>query len=112
MKCLFHLQQGSHNSNKIADIEAAAGGVKIAVSNNVKHIFAICLYKEPLELMMHTVDSLVGQTRASEKVSVIVGLELGTPDREEKAAKLMDRYEKKFDRFIVTVHPKGLLGMH
>uniref|UniRef100_A0AC34FV28 Glycosyltransferase 2-like domain-containing protein n=1 Tax=Panagrolaimus sp. ES5 TaxID=591445 RepID=A0AC34FV28_9BILA len=76
----------------------------------VKHLVGIAFYKEPIELMIDTLDSLASQPDARKKISVFAGMESGTPDKEEKTKKLHDLYDSKFERFIVTVHPRGLPG--
>ena len=37
-------------------------------------------------------------------------MEAGTPDKEAKEKELHEKYDSQFDRFIVTIHPKGLPG--
>ncbi|KAK5970597.1 hypothetical protein GCK32_000388 [Trichostrongylus colubriformis] len=76
----------------------------------IKHMVGICIYKEPLQLIMDTVDSIASQPDAKMKITCVVGMESGTPDKEEKKRLLLQKYEAHFDRFIVTFHPKGLLG--
>ncbi|PIO76163.1 hypothetical protein TELCIR_01769 [Teladorsagia circumcincta] len=76
----------------------------------VKHLVGICIYKEPLQLIMDTVDSIASQPDAKIKITCVVGMEGGTPDKEEKKRLLDEKYESRFDRFIVTFHPKGLPG--
>ncbi|ETN80268.1 hypothetical protein NECAME_02400 [Necator americanus] len=76
----------------------------------VKHLVGICIYKEPLQLIMDTVDSIASQPDAKLKITCLVGMEGGTPEKEEKKRLLHEKYDSKFDRFIVTFHPKGLAG--
>ncbi|EPB79358.1 hypothetical protein ANCCEY_01517 [Ancylostoma ceylanicum] len=76
----------------------------------VKHLVGICIYKEPLQLIMDTVDSIACQPGAKQKITCLVGMEGGTPEKEEKKRLLYEKYDSKFDRFIVTFHPKGLPG--
>nr|CDJ96837.1 Hypothetical protein CBG17510 [Haemonchus contortus] len=76
----------------------------------IKHLVGICIYKEPLQLIMDTVDSIASQPDAKSKITCLVGMEDGTPDKEEKKRLLHEKYEAQFDRFIVTFHPKGLPG--
>uniref|UniRef100_A0A914QBR0 Glycosyltransferase 2-like domain-containing protein n=1 Tax=Panagrolaimus davidi TaxID=227884 RepID=A0A914QBR0_9BILA len=76
----------------------------------IKHLIGIAFYKEPIELMIDTLDSLASQPDARKKISVFAGMESGTPDKEEKTKKLHDLYDSKFEKFIVTVHPRGLPG--
>ncbi|KAI1695295.1 hypothetical protein DdX_19659 [Ditylenchus destructor] len=76
----------------------------------IKHLVGICFYKEPMELMIDTLNSIAVQPDAELKISVFVGLEQGTPDKEKKEAELRTRFETRFERFFVTIHPKSLPG--
>ena len=49
----------------------------------MKHLVGICIYKEPLQLIMDTVDSIASQPDARRKITCVVGMEGGTPDKEE-----------------------------
>lgn len=49
----------------------------------VKHLVGICIYKEPMELVMDTVDSIASQPDARHKITALVGMEEGTPNKEE-----------------------------
>lgn len=92
------------------DEDVERNGGNGASSENIKHLAGITLYKEPMEVMVRTIDSLARQKNATAKLSVFIGLEEGTPEKEEKMKQLTERYESKFERFIITVHPKGLDG--
>ncbi|WKY17005.1 hypothetical protein Q1695_001540 [Nippostrongylus brasiliensis] len=76
----------------------------------VKHLVGICIYKEPLQLVMDTVDSIASQPDAKQKITCLVGMEDGTPEKEQKKSILHEKYDSQFDRFIVTFHPRGLQG--
>eukprot|EP01061_Rhynchopus_euleeides_P008864 TRINITY_DN18019_c0_g1_i1.p1 TRINITY_DN18019_c0_g1~~TRINITY_DN18019_c0_g1_i1.p1 ORF type:complete len:659 (+),score=294.27 TRINITY_DN18019_c0_g1_i1:160-2136(+) len=77
-------------------------------SPTVYHMVAMAGYKEPLELMCTTLDSLVQQSVA-DKLITVVGLEEGTPDFDAKYKALMRKYTGKFFHFMVTRHPRGWL---
>ncbi|KAF8355218.1 hypothetical protein PRIPAC_96841 [Pristionchus pacificus] len=76
----------------------------------VKHLVGICMYKEPIPLIIDTIDSIASQPHAKEKISVVIGMEEGTPDKEKAKADLYAKYKPIFERFIITFHPKGLQG--
>ena len=44
------------------------------------------------------------------KITCVIGMEAGTPDKETREKELHEKYDSQFDRFIVTIHPKGLPG--
>ncbi|GMR29982.1 hypothetical protein PMAYCL1PPCAC_00177 [Pristionchus mayeri] len=76
----------------------------------VKHLVGICMYKEPIPLIMETIDSIASQPGAKDKISVVIGMEEGTPNKEKAKADLYAKYKPIFERFIITFHPKGLQG--
>ncbi|GMT32023.1 hypothetical protein PFISCL1PPCAC_23320 [Pristionchus fissidentatus] len=76
----------------------------------VKHLVGICMYKEPIPLIKETIDSIASQPNAKEKISVVIGMEEGTPDKEKAKVDLYAKYKPIFERFIITFHPKGLQG--
>jgi hypothetical protein len=92
------------------DVDVEAGKNASDDIDKVKHIVGICLYKEPLEVLFNTADSLAKQDKAVDKLTFVVGMEEGTPDRDQKKAAIMDKYEKVFHRVIVTIHPRGVIG--
>lgn len=49
----------------------------------MKHLVGLCVYKEPLDLLMDTIESIASQPNAKEKITCLVGMEGGTPDKEE-----------------------------
>ncbi|KAM0490775.1 hypothetical protein ACHAP8_011243 [Fusarium lateritium] len=78
--------------------------------STVRHIVAMTLYKEPMSVLETTLDSLVRQKDAKARVSVIIGMESRTPDKEEKRDEVYAKYKSKFLRLIVTFHPSGVPG--
>ena len=75
------------------------------LADNLQHLVMMCGYKEPMEVICQSIDSLAAQT-AAHRLIVVIGLEEGTPDVAEKAARLKKRYARSFKRFHVTKHPK------
>ncbi|KAK1828728.1 hypothetical protein QBC39DRAFT_288917 [Podospora conica] len=79
-------------------------------SSHIRHIVAMTLYKEPMGVLQTTLDSLVQQKDATSRVSVIIGMESRTPDKEAKRNEVYAKYKDKFLRLIVTFHPSGVPG--
>ncbi|OQV13213.1 hypothetical protein BV898_12537 [Hypsibius exemplaris] len=73
------------------------------------HVLVMAGYKEPLAVMLVTLDSLKAQTVAS-RLFVVVGLEEKTPDFEAKSAAFQERYKGVFLHLMVTQHPSGIEG--
>lgn len=95
-------------TTKAKDVESAD-----ATANdfsNIRHIVAMTLYKEPMSVLQTTLDSLVKQKDAKSHLSVIIGMECRTPDKEAKRNEICAKYESEFLRLIVTFHPAGIPG--
>ncbi|KAF2664827.1 hypothetical protein BT63DRAFT_464047 [Microthyrium microscopicum] len=77
---------------KSQDVESA----ETAAENysTIRHIVAMTLYKEPM----------------SSCLSVIIGMECRTPDKEAKRDQVYAEYKGKFLRLIVTFHPSDIPG--
>ncbi|CAF1030499.1 unnamed protein product [Rotaria sordida] len=74
----------------------------------IRHIVAISCYKEPLELIATSVQSVANQTEVH-RITMVVSFEEKTPDKEEKCKCLDDRFKDAgFERIIFTIHPFGL----
>ncbi|KAI8669818.1 hypothetical protein LRP88_01725 [Fusarium phalaenopsidis] len=95
-------------TTKAQDVESAD-----ATANDystIRHIVAMTLYKEPMGVLETTLDSLARQKDAKSRLSVIIGMECRTPDKEAKRDEVYAKYESKFLRLIVTFHPSGIPG--
>ncbi|OAL52225.1 hypothetical protein IQ07DRAFT_670602 [Pyrenochaeta sp. DS3sAY3a] len=90
------------------DVESASATAND--SSTIRHIVAMTLYKEPLSVLQTTLDSLVKQNDAKSRLSVIIGMECRTPDKEAKRKEICAKYEGEFLRLIVTFHPAGIPG--
>ncbi|RSL51307.1 hypothetical protein CEP51_015229 [Fusarium floridanum] len=78
--------------------------------STIRHIVAMTLYKEPMSVLQTTLDSLVRQKDAKSRLSIIIGMECRTPDKEAKRDEIYAKYESNFLRLIVTFHPSGIPG--
>ena len=74
------------------------------------HLVGVCIYKEPLDLIQVTLDSLRRQKSARKNLFVFVGMEQRTPDAQKKKETLETIYKDAFARFLVTVHPYKVPG--
>lgn len=81
-------------------------------ADNLQHVVTMCGYKEPIEVMCQSIDSLVSQSGdvAKRRLIVVIGLEKKTADVDEKAVSLKERYGNCFKRFHVTIHPDKWAG--
>ncbi|CAK8989588.1 unnamed protein product [Durusdinium trenchii] len=78
-------------------------------AEHLQHLVMMCGYKEPMEVIQQSIDSLVSQTVAH-RLIVVIGLEEGTPEVAEKASNLKKQYAGAFKRFHVTKHPPRWAG--
>ena len=76
---------------------------------NLHHLAVISCYKEPVELIAATVETLANQTIASD-VTMVVSFEERTPDLRNKQGHLCDLFGQRFHEIIFTIHPFGTEG--
>lgn len=68
----------------------------------------ISCYKEPIELIKRSVDTLANQTYV-DRISMIISFEERTPDVEEKCRELRNYYSQAaFRDLLFTMHPYGI----
>ncbi len=73
------------------------------------HVVLISGYKEPLEVMVQTLDTWKAQTQAK-RILLLVAFEERTPDFEGKSAKIRQLYSDSFLHLMITRHPYGVPG--
>ena len=79
-------------------------------NKSIRHIVAISCYKEPVELISRSVQTLADQTEVN-RISMVISFEEKTPNKEEKCRLLKNQFENcGFERLIFTIHPFGLLN--
>ena len=77
--------------------------------SNFTHLVCLAAYKEPLSVLIETIDSIARQTVVG-RVVLVVGFEERTPELEAKLSRLRELYQSKFKLLMMTVHPAGLPG--
>ena len=76
--------------------------------NKIQHVVAISCYKETLELIKRSVDTLATQSKVNQ-ISMIISFEERTPYVHTKCETLQKYYsESGFRNLIFTIHPYGL----
>jgi hypothetical protein len=78
--------------------------------SNVRYVVAMTIYKEPMSVLTTTLDSLVQQKDAKSRLSIIIGMECRTPDKEAKRDEVCAKYKDKFLRLVITFHPSDVPG--
>ncbi len=77
-------------------------------TNKIRHLVAISCYKEPLELIKRSVDTLAAQSEVN-RISMVISFEERTPDVHDKCQILKTYYAQSgFRDLIFTIHPYGL----
>lgn len=89
--------------------EDAVGEFGFAPSD-VRHIVIIPTYKEPVEILARTLDALVIQHRAVERLVVVLGMEEREPDARAKAEGLIEKYSSSFLHMVASFHPGNIPG--
>ncbi|KAF4986087.1 hypothetical protein FDECE_16132 [Fusarium decemcellulare] len=111
--CAIRRTLAINSRNKLKTTKAQDVELADTTANNystIRHIVAMTLYKEPMSVLQTTLDSLMQQQDAKSRLSVIIGMECRTPDKEAKRDEVYAKYESKFLRLIVTFHPSGIPG--
>jgi hypothetical protein len=67
----------------------------------------LTIYKDPMEVIFRTVDSIAAQTEAR-RIVMVMAWESRTPDREQRTKQMQERYGGKFHALLFPVHPFGL----
>lgn len=71
------------------------------------HLLILTIYKDDMDVVCRTVDSLAEQTE-SKRIVLVMAWESRTPDREERSELIRQRYADKFYEILFPVHPFGL----
>lgn len=111
--CAIRRTLAINSRNKLKDSKAQDAELSDATVNDhstIRHIVAMTLYKEPMSVLTTTLDSLVRQENAKSRITVIIGMECRTPDKDAKRDEVLAKYEGKFLRLIVTFHPSDVPG--
>ncbi|CAF1115458.1 unnamed protein product [Adineta steineri] len=74
----------------------------------IRHIFLMSCYKEPIDLISQSIQSVADQTEV-QQVTMVIAFEQRTPDKEEKCKFLEEKFgDCGFERIIFTIHPSGV----
>jgi hypothetical protein len=78
--------------------------------NKIQHVVAISCYKELLELIKRSVDTLAAQSEVY-RISMVISFEERTPDVHTKCQTLQNYYSQSgFRNLIFTIHPNEIPG--
>jgi hypothetical protein len=90
--------------------EAAAAGKAYLRWDDVRHVVIIPSYKESVEKLCTTLDTLANQTLGPDKIVVVLALEGAEAEAPEKAKELERIYGDRFMLLFPTFHPPNLPG--
>ena len=79
-------------------------------NESLNHLIVLSTYKEPLSLLITTIESMEIQETAAANINLTISFETRTPDLDVKMKTLEERFTAKFRRLYLTVHPFGLPG--
>ena len=80
------------------------------VNNTQEHLVVIPVYKEPLALLITTIESIEVQESAAANINLNISFEERSPDVNKKIAALEKRFSQRFQRLFFTIHPHNLPG--
>lgn len=75
----------------------------------VQHLVIMPTYKEPIEVLMETLESVANQSVAH-SIIMVVGLEEKTPEQETKMSIIKSQFENSFNALVFTIHPLAIPG--
>jgi len=90
--------------------EAKAEGKAYLDWGDVRHIVIIPSYKESIEKLCVTLNTLAEQSVGGEQVFVVLALEGAEEGAEEKAAALREKFGDRFAGLYATFHPPDIPG--
>src|SRR6266404_2061658 len=98
---ISHLRiQASMNYDWVGDLKSFPD------SNKVRHVIIIPTYKEPLHILVRTLNSLKNQDLGAKQLIVVLAMEAKEDEKErlEKVKELKKEFGSFFGELVVTVH--------
>ncbi|MBE0690380.1 MAG: hypothetical protein IH587_09700, partial [Anaerolineae bacterium] len=92
-----------------AEYDAQADADSLAW-DSVQHVVIVPNYKEPLDVLRCTLQSLAAQYQSRRSMTVVLAMEAAEDNCAEKAAQLVKEFRGQFANLSYTVHPRGLPG--
>ena len=80
------------------------------MNENHQHLIVVSAYKEPVALLISTIESIEVQYSAKSSLSLNISFEERTPELTEKIMILEKRFSRKFSKLFFTIHPYNLPG--
>jgi hypothetical protein len=78
---------------------------------NIYHIIILPTYKEEIEILKETFDSLVNSNYPKEKMIVVLAIEKRAGEKAERMAEnIAKKYAGSFYKFLISVHPDNISG--
>ena len=78
---------------------------------DIYHLIILAMYKEGVEVVRPSIQSLVDSEYPKGKMIVVLAIEeRAGPEIQEVAKKIQAEFEKKFFQFLVICHPQDVLG--
>jgi len=78
---------------------------------DVYHLVIIPIYKEGLEILRPSMDSILNSDYPKDKMIVVLAFEERAGEEALKRAKaLEEKYQDKFFAYLTTLHPDGIIG--
>ena len=90
--------------------KAAAAGKAFLRWEDVRHVVIIPSYKESVEKLSTTLETLANQSLGADKLVVMLALEGAEAGATEKAAALQEKFGDRFMLFFPTFHPPDIPG--
>jgi len=84
---------------------------RLSSKNDIYHLIILPMYKEGIEIVRPTFQSLVDSEYPKDKMIVVLATEERAGIEAQKMAeKIKEEFGQKFFKFLVTVHPQNIIG--
>lgn len=90
--------------------EAKAAGKAYLRWEDVRHVVVIPSYKESIEKLSLTLETLAKQSLGGQQIFVVLALEGAEEGAVDKALALEEKFAERFGLFFPTFHPPDILG--
>jgi hypothetical protein len=84
---------------------------KISKWKDIYHVIILPTYKESREIIEESIESLISSNYPKEKMIVVLAVEERAGEIfQEQANYVANKYSDRFFKFLVTIHPDGIVG--
>ncbi len=101
----------TERKQEVFSLNKAIGEGKLLDWKEVFHIIVLPTYKESIEVLSLSIDSILNDNYPNDKKIIIMGFEERAGEEVYEKSKILEaKYKDKFKDFISSFHPDGIVG--